>query len=565
MSDALKRRAAAAVVFVATFAVFAPLVGAGFLNYDDDTQLVRNANWRGFTPANVRWMVTDMRGIWSPLGWMSHAVDWHLWGLRPAGHHLTNVLLHALNALLLFMVILRLVPGAPVGAAVAALAWSLHPLRVEPVAWVTERWDLLACAFYLLTVLAHLRLAAEEDGARRRRWYALSIAAAVLCVLSKAWGMTIPVVLLALDAWPLRRLSRAAWREKIPFVAISAATAAIAVAAQKSAGALVGLGSHGVAERAAQAAYGLCFYVAKTAAPVGLSPMYPLRVDVGRDAALYAGCALAVVAVTAALVACRRRAPAALAAWACFVVLVSPVLGVAQSGPAAVADRYTYLAALPLSALAAAGLARAGARAAWGAAIVPAALGALAVPYQRVWMDSVSLWNRVVERAPDDYFARFNRGHARFTAGDLDGARADYAECDRLNPGYVAAARRRAEQLATAATARQDRGEWAAARKGLEEAVRLDPFLVAAWNNLGLARRAEGDGGGAVEAFGVAVRLDPSFAWAWANRALVRLDRGDVRGAVADFEKALEVAPAGWPPREAVERDAAELKRRLAP
>ncbi len=551
-----------AAVFLVAFACFARLLGAEFLNYDDDTVL-RTPHWQGLSAANVAWMFGSVRGVYSPLGWLSHAIDWHLWGLQPAGHHLTSVLLHATNSVLLYYLILSLTGVGRPAAALGALFWAVHPLRVEPVAWITARWDLVGGMFALLTFLLYVRMVRADT--HRGRWYAAALGCFLLACLSKAWAMTFPVVLIALDVWPLRRVSKQTLIEKLPFVALAIATAVVALVAQRSSVGMADVAHHGFVARLAQAAYGLCIYVVRTIAPIGLSPLYAFEVGLSATAPRYVVSALAVVAALVALVAVRRRMPALAVAAFCYVVIVSPVLGLAQTGVQIAADRYTYLSCLPWAVLAAAWLDRASRPALGAAAAGVLALGIAAVVYSGVWLNSIAVWNRVLERGPGDYFAHFNRGHARFTAGDLEGARADYDECGRLHRGYLDTARQLASQRGERGAHRFEKGDIAGALADFDESVRLDPFIATTWSNRGLVRRSLRDARGALSDFGVAILLDPRSAWGWANRGLTRLELGDPRGAVEDFTKALEVAPADWPPRGDVMKDLERAKKFVKP
>src|SRR5512138_224970 len=179
-----------------------------------------NPSYRGLSPSHLRWMFTTFHGgHWQPLSWMTLGLDYTLWGMNPLGYHLTNVLLHAVNALLVYRLIAVLVPGVGArAAAVGALLFAIHPLRVESVAWVTERRDVLS-GLFLLTVLAYVRYVRARDAGQP--WgipFGLSLACFALSLLAKAWGVTLPLVLLVLDVYPLRRFSPRALLEKVPYV-----------------------------------------------------------------------------------------------------------------------------------------------------------------------------------------------------------------------------------------------------------------------------------------------------------------------------------------------------------
>jgi protein O-mannosyl-transferase len=424
----------AALVFVLATLPFLGALEGDFLDWDDRMTLVENTRYRGFDSAAVGWMATTFHmGHFMPLTWLSYAVDFALWGLEPRGFHLTNLLLHGLNAVLVVLLAEKLMRAAALelnpsirraGAVLAALLFALHPLRVESVAWITERRDVLSCSFLLLTVLAYLRYV--EADARRALWMSLTLVLYVLSLLSKAWGITLPAALLLLDLLVLRRRAEpapVAWKrligEKLLFVPWAFAGAWLAAAAQGHGQAMLALEEHGALERVAQACYGLVAYPLLTLWPARLSPLYALELDVDGTRPIYLACMAVVLAVSAMLIVLRRRFPVTLAAWASYAILVSPVLGLLQSGVQKAADRYTYIACIPLVLWASAGLAGwvqrvPRRRFATGAAALASliALGTLARAQTRVWRDSVSVWSRVVEVEPDNYIGHWMLGVA---------------------------------------------------------------------------------------------------------------------------------------------------------
>src|SRR5947209_1468957 len=247
-----------AVIALITCAAFLPTLQNQFVNFDDNDNFLDNPHYRGLAWSHLRWMWTTHRGHYIPLTWMTFGLDYLLWGMNPVGYHLTSLLLHAANAVVFFFLVRRILtlalPGpaerghaVPVAAGFAALVFAIHPLRVESVAWVTERRDVLSGLFYLVTILMYLW--ACEGEKRGRRWYWLAVATFVCALLSKAMVVNLPIVLLILDVYPLRRLggavgwwSEAARRiyiESIPFVLPAAAATVTAIMAQLSTHTLV--------------------------------------------------------------------------------------------------------------------------------------------------------------------------------------------------------------------------------------------------------------------------------------------------------------------------------------
>jgi len=401
------------LVVAAVFAAFFPALSAGFLYWDDDRNFLLHEAWRGLSPKHLEWMATTFHnGHYQPLSWLTLAVDHALWGMDARGYHFTNVLLHSIGSVAFYFLARTLLPlcaprleGTKLGwaATCAALLFAVHPLRVESVAWVTERRDVLSGIFFTLSILYYLRWA----GGGGRLALAAALACMLLSLLSKAWGIVLPAVFLLLDLWPLRRPLRAALLEKIPFVLLALPFAYLAWAAQESqAQAMRSLGEHGFVERLAQAAYASIFYPAKTFVPVRLTPIYELPAVLDPLAPRFLGAAAAALLVSAGLFLRRRQVPALWTAWACFLVVVAPVSGIAQSGPQLVAERYTYLACMPFALLAAGWLfARLPGAALVATIAVTAILAALTCRQTAFWKDTETLFQHALAVDPRSYTA----------------------------------------------------------------------------------------------------------------------------------------------------------------
>jgi protein O-mannosyl-transferase len=456
------------VAVLATLA-FAPSLGNDFVDWDDEANLTANPDYRGLGWQQVRWMFTSAHvlGHWIPLTWLSFGADYVLWGMNPVGYHLTNMLLHAANAALFTLLCLRLlrlampdiaVTHARLGAAAGALFWALHPLRVESVAWATERRDLLSGLLFLLSVLAYVRMAAAP-APRRWRWLGASLAAFAAALLSKPIVMTLPVVLLVLDVYPLRRLgmparhwfsapARSVLVEKGPYVALAGVGGAISLTLTASVIPMASVSAYPLTARLAMVANSLVFYIGKTLMPVGLVPVHEAPLDASLAQPRYLVAAVLTVAITAGLVALRRRCPGALAAWCVYVVILLPVSNlVINIDPQIVADRYSYLSCLPWAVLAGAAVAIL-ARATAGSAIRPAigkavvavialwlvALAALTWQQTQVWHDSATLWTHAVAVSPDCALCENRLGAALFNRRDLGPAVAHLERAVLLRP-----------------------------------------------------------------------------------------------------------------------------------
>ena len=556
----------AALLVVAVVAAFSPVLSADFVRWDDDENFLLNPHYRGLGLRQLAWMLTSFNvGHYTPVAWLTFGADYVLWQMNPFGYHLGSLLLHALNTVLVYRLARRLLePGAPnegaepgltFGAALAALAFALHPLRVESVAWVTERRGLLAALFCLLSVLAYLRDQEGTPPRARRPWYWVSVGLFGLALLSKGAATALPAALVALDVYPLRRVEwslaswksargRTAWLEKLPFVSLGAVVAAVAVMGARAR--MLGLSersSLSLLERLALLHENLAFYLWKTLSPSALSPLYELKLPVpvlAWPALLSVGL---ILAITGALLVRRRRWPAVLGAWLVFVAFVTPVSGLFQVGPQAAADRYTYLSCMSLALLAGAGIARY----TWSGwsrprpalvtvfvVTIVVALGVLSWRQAHVWLDSESLWTRVIELDPESSVAAHKLGL-------LD-------------------AERRAAALGTArgAAPTEDAGALIAMRT-------RDPTTDAAarYFILAVALHQRGDLDGAMMYYRRVLAYDPRFDEAWNNVGGVYVARGELRQALGAFERALEINPASRGACENGQRVAAALEVRV--
>lgn len=570
-------------IFAATCLVFSPALRNGFVNWDDPVNFLENVHYRAFHWANLRWMFTNIvPGPYQPLSWLSLAVDYSLWGLNPAGYHLTSVLLHAANAVVYFLLgrrLLRLAkPELPettnlIAAAVAALWFAVHPLRVESVVWATERRDVLSGLFFLLTLDAYLRSRSEARGGR---WYLISLAWFTLSLLAKGIGVTMPLVLLILDYYPLRRRLdqlKSALLEKVPYALLAALFAAVGVLSQFRSGAAASLRALGPTERLAQCFFGLAFYFEKTIWPAGLSPMYARPPDVHLVSPLFAAPAAAVLIAGAGLLAVRNRFPALIAASAYYLVVLLPVLGLIPLGAQLAADRYSYLACLAWPLLAAGALAvkpRLLPSLGFAGAGFSALLAVATVRQIAAWHDSEALWRRALSVSPDNHIAHNYLANVLIGEGRIDEGLAQAEEALRLAPGYGDAhanlgsilmqrgdARGAIEHYRAAVAAAPDKAAYAynlgvlLAQVGrTDEAIeqyraslRLDPARSDAHSNLGVALAAKGRFEEAISEYQEALRLSPGSVSAHNNLAVAYAARSRFSDAIAEFGRALEISP----------------------
>lgn len=590
----LALRLVSLAIFLAVLATFLPATRNGFVDWDDHVAIVGNPEIRGLGWQNIRWMFSSfLLGPYQPLAWLSLAIDYRLWGLDPRGFHLTSAIVHAANAALFFLVAAhllaarsaRLAGAGPsvvlLGAATAAIVFGLHPLRVESVAWATERRDVLSGFFVMLTFLAYVRgraadgieMAARASGGTREavaRGGSGTVAAFyLLALLCKASVVTVPLVLLLLDIFPLRRLppsprrwgepgARAVLAEKVPLLLAAVLFSAVAWRGQILAKGARTLAEAGVADRLAAASYGAALYIAKTVVPSGLSPLYefPRSPEVVHRL-LAVGC-LCVAGATALAVCWRGRAPAVLAAWVSYLVLLAPVSGLVRVGLQLAADRYTYLACLPWALLAGAGVARLGAvraggsRGTAGVGRVPrrfavagvlllAGLGvSLAALSQRqigVWRDTLSLWRRVTETDRASAVGHFGLGGALAKAGSVEEAIRAYREAVRLDPGFADARNSLATLLAESGRLEEARAEFLA----IEAQYPSSPLVN---YQIGLVEDRLGRPDAAIERYRKAIGLQPRMSSARANLALMLAERDAREEALALLAEGIALSPA---------------------
>jgi tetratricopeptide (TPR) repeat protein len=528
-----------------TALAFLPALRAGFVDWDDTTLLVGNEAYRGFGRAQLAWMFTTvLLGHYAPIKWLSWAADHALWGLDPFGYHLTSLVVHAANASLTCVVAGRLLGAAglparagALGAAAAALFFGVHPLRVETVAWVAERGGVLAGLFVLLALLAYLE--AARRGAAWRRWLAASVVAYALALGSKGSALALPVVLGLVDVYPLRRLPgdprqwhvaglRGLWLEKVPYLLV-AALGALAAYGGKARGATTGAVPLDGGTWIALVIETLWFHVYRTLLPLDLSPLYelPSREALFGVGLLVSGAGLA--GLTLVAIACRRPAPAALAAWVYYVAMLAPVMGWLHAGRQLTADRYGYLPSLGLAVLAGGALAalvdrtRPGSgRPALGRAALAAALvwglgqGVLTWRQTEIWQDNGRLWAHAVAATPDCALCRTNLGLELLRRGDPAAALGQLRTVLALNPSAAATHGEVARAFAAL-------GRFAEAIPHYERMLAALPQRFDARVGLASALVATGRLAGAVEEVRTALRLqrtgEVTAYFEWALRA----------------------------------------------
>ncbi len=494
--------------------------------------LLGPTGWRGLAPSNLVWdFKSHIGGVYQPFSWLTYGVDYALWGLDARGYHVQSAVWHALSAGLFFF-LARRVLGAAVprreteadwtldaSALTAALVFGLHPLRVESVSWASERRDVVCGALFIASVLAYLR--AREPG-RAPLGLRAPLLLFLSALLAKGMAVTLPAVLLILDVWPLRRLGRRAvggrevFGEKLPFFAFAAFFALVGTAVQHRL--RWTWEQHGLAGRFAQSAYSFAFYAARTLWPAGLLPMYELRPPLNPFEPRFLAAAVVAVVAAWACVRVRRERPWAAAALAAYGVMLAPVCGLFQFGPQIVADRYSYLACLPLALVAGAvarwALPRRPVAAGAAAAAVLLALATATVDQQACWSDSKALWTRVLAGDPDSGLARAGLGRVAVGEGRLEEAERSFRRALAAFPGCAEDQDRLAAVLSgAAATPEQERR--------LRASVETRPLCRSARASLGAVLAQRGDLAGAERVLKIVTAVAPDHEGARMNLARV--------------------------------------------
>jgi Flp pilus assembly protein TadD len=572
----------ALVIFAASVWLYWPSVHGGFLTHmDDDEYLRQSVRLKGLTWDALKWAFTSTQPYYHPLPRVSHVLDYQMWGTNARGHHATSVVLHALNAGLVFGFLWTLLAAVSLTtserlmtALGVAVVFAIHPLQVESVAWISGRTQLLCVAFGIGALWAYVA------GAHRGVVGGLYVAA----LLCKPMAVSLPFAMLAIDYFPLRRHEQLGWgrlvREKAAWIALAvAAVAATVVAESRAGGLMVTLEKITPAQRVLLAVQSLAFYPWKLVWPAGLSPYYPLRLGISLGQPLAFASALGVGVVTLLSVRHRRRTPALAASWGAYVMFVLPVSGLLQTGGQAVANRYAYMAMLPLLLLAGAAtiwLWRRGATAARVAlaCLLVCGLGSFGLRTRSqipVWRNDETLWRavlaqfpnsamanrmlaetlllrqnripeaveygqRAVRIAPEDAVTQNNLGIALFLMGKPEAAIAHYEQALRSKPDYADAHCNLGNVLA-------HMGKIEEAIAHYQQALRIKPDLAEAHCNLGNVLAHMGKIEEAIAHDEQALRINPDLAEAHSNLGDALLRQGKVPEAIEHYEQALKLKP----------------------
>jgi tetratricopeptide (TPR) repeat protein len=528
-----------------TIAIYAQTASHGYVAYDDDQYVYQN-HWvkAGLTGANIAWAFTTFfYANWHPLTWLSYMLDFSLWGENPGAQHLENAAIHLASSLLIFLVLTRMT-RRPWRAALVAAIFSMHPLRVESVAWISERKDVLSTFFDMLTLLLYVLYAAKPAVPR----YLAVVLAFALSLLAKPMAVTFPLVLLLLDFWPLQRIAwppaPAAGRklivEKIPLLALSAAASVFTFLAQRNFGAVVSLARIPFAQRAANAAISYVAYIGMALWPADLAVLYPERSPDSGSAFL---ATILLVAITGLGWLQIRKRPYFAVGWLWYLGMLVPVIGLVQVGVQSMADRYTYLPMVGLSIAVVWTVAdlvegRRELRLAAGVAAAGVLIALAAVSFRQTgyWKTSRALFGHTLAVTRNNHIIENNMGVILGREGNSQEAMSLYREALATVPDYADAHANLGHELLKA-------GQFADGEQHLTKALALRPDIASAQGDLGVLMAARGQYEEARRQFERALGINPNDADNESNLCFALTHLGRAEEAIGHCNAALRIDP----------------------
>jgi Flp pilus assembly protein TadD len=519
-----------------------------FLIYDDPRYVVENAHVRnGLTLEGTRWAFTNLEaGFWHPFTWLSHMLDSELYGLNPKGHHWTNLVLHIINSIILFLLLDRWT-GKLARSGFVALLFALHPLHVESVAWISQRKDVLSTLFWFFTLWAYTRYA----GGGSRRWYAVTLFGFTAGLMAKSMLVTLPFMLILLDYWPLGRTNGLAPRsispllpEKVPFLALSLIFVVLTFQGEKEIGALPSLASVPFGHRVSNAVVSYASYILKMCWPRHLAVIYPLPSTFSVWQVM--GGALLLAAVSVGTFLLRKKWPFLLVGWLWYVGTLLPVIGLVQIGSHAMADRYTYVPLIGPFIMVAWGIPRllrpfnGPRRYVPPTAACAVLLGLTMITWVQVkhWQNSVEIFRQAVTVTPDHFLARSHLGYALALEGKNREAVEHLEEALRIRPGYV-------DSRYHLANALQALGQEEEAIRQYLLIIQAEPLLEKPHFHIGNAYLTIGRNREAIQHYTRALEINPGNAQTHNNLAIALGREGRMQEAHRHLSEALRLDPLG--------------------
>ena len=551
---------------LAVLAVYGQVRQHDFADFDDRLYISANQHvLKGLTIENIRWAFSfedKDKTYWHPLTWLSHMLDVQFYGKNPGGHHLSNVLFHIANTLLLFLV-LRRMTGAFWKCAFVASLFALHPINAETVAWIAERKNVLSTSFWMLTMLAYIRYT-ERPGLRRYGWVIVAFA---LGLMAKPMLVTLPFVLLLLDYWPLGRFEpglsekgsvrvslkslRSNFREsvifrkileKIPLLVLSTAAIALSSASLQHHGVVIPLQEVSLKLRLANAVVSYCRYLGKVIWPQNLAFFYPYPTSVPLWETI--GAVLLLTGISMVALRFLKSRPYLAIGWFWYLGTLVPVIGIMQAGLwPALADRWAYIPFIGIYIMVSWSFSDLLTKWPYKKVGIPVACAILIISLMvtthrqaRNWADSITLSRHALEITAVNFFAHYTMGFALADQGRMAEAVNHYSESLRLNPNYADTH----YNMGIALSALKKSEE---AARHYREALRIDPNDFQAYNNLGNTLFLQGEIDEAINHYRSALRIKPQYAMAHKNLGAALIRKGQAREAVYHLQEALRIQP----------------------
>lgn len=561
------------LVSLVTVLVYLPTLHNDFVNWDDDEYVYENPNIQSIGMKSIKWMFTAFHSAnWHPVTWLSHTVDYAIWGLNPMGHHLTSVIFHGINTFLVVILITRLIRlksenayhqrYSLIAGAITGLLFGLHPLHVESVAWVSERKDVLYAFFFLLSIVMYIKYVSAEQG-KRVLLYGLCLGFFIFSVMSKPMAVTLPAVLLILDVYPLERLSlkniftshRTVLMEKLPLLGLSIVSIVLTVFAQQEIGAIKGLQSATLQDRIFVAFNALMFYIQKILWPKNLVPMYPYPSNVSVFMIEYIVSILLVLGITVCCFYVWRKQKIWLTVWAYYVITLLPVLGIIKVGHQAAADRYTYMSSLGPFLLIGLLVAKLTGRTLTEetgkvftklpkvattivTTIIFVMLINITVNQQKIWKDAQTIWNSVLKIFPENtYLAYFKLGRFYQSLGQSYKAVEYYKMVIKLYPNDM-------KTHNNLGNIYKSMGMVNEAIEHYKFAIKIKPYTPELHNNIANAYLSKGLIDKAIRHYKIALEIKDDFANAHYNLAIAYKLKGFTDEAEKHFRIAHQLNPA---------------------
>jgi protein O-mannosyl-transferase len=510
-------------ILVISFIAYLPVLKNGFVNLDDDKYILNNPM---ITSINISQIFSEyVQGNFHPLTMLVYAVEYSFFGVEPHGYHLVNLFLHLLNIILVFRIVI-LLSGKKEIAIVAALLFGIHPLHVESVAWASELKDLLYSFFFLASWLFYLKWLERSE----KRFFAWCMILFLLALLAKAMAASLPLVFLLTDYFKGRRFSAKTWLEKIPFIVLAVLFGIVAIAAQRSGGAIQDLDYFPFLQRITFACYGFVTYLIKLVLPTGLSAYYPYPVKTAEGIpGWYYLYPLVLAVIIFFIFYSLRFGKKIFFAFSFFAITVFLVLQLLPVGNTIMADRYTYIPSMGIFYLAGEGFywlwtkKKNGAGLKWIAGVggILAIIIFSALTFQRsaIWKDSLSLWNDVIEKNKTIPTAHNNRGMALEAAGKMDEALSDYDRAIELQPDFDLALNNRANIL-------MGKLQYDKALGDYNKAIQLKPGFAEAYNGRGVLFMRQKNFPEAMSNFKKALSLKQDYREVYYNLAISEYNYG---------------------------------------